>query len=307
MRRIIVVDNGSTWDVRSIASNAEPGRVDVVQLMRNMGSAAGYAAGIERAVATDGEFIWLLDDDNIPEQGSLRVLLEAYRSLGRAESPAMLFVAALRPDLVAIGYEYTSCTPRKLSGRFVNFHFLDIPKKIWTQIVLSQRNNRKRVAQHNTPDVTYIRDAPYSGLLFHRSIIGKVGLPRTDFVLYMDDTEFTRRLTDCGGRLALLHNARVFDVERNVSGDGRWIFRALRHWDDWRTYYTYRNLVWMDNHPRRHNGQTITYHLNMVTWLFIHLLVAVITGRLRQFYILIDAVHDGVRGRMGVSEKYPLG
>lgn len=305
--RIVVVDNGSTWDVQSIANSGEQGRIDVVQLMQNKGSAAGYAAGIKRALATHAEFIWLLDDDNVPEQGCLKTLLEGYRSLGCSDSPAMLSVAALRPDLVAIGYEYASCAPRRLSGRFINFHFLDIPAKIWRQIAKSARKNRNELALNETSDVTYIQEAPYSGLLLHRSTIARIGLPRADFVLYMDDSEFTRRFTDSGGRLVLLRRARVLDVERNVSGDGRWIFRALRNWDNWRTYYTYRNLVWMDNHPRRYNGHSIIYRLNMVTWLCIHLFVAILTGRLREFSVLIDAVRDGDRGRMGMSEKYPLG
>lgn len=96
--RIVVVDNGATWPVRSELS-AEYGEfVDVVEMGRNTGSAGGFSAGIRRAVELGAEYIWLLDDDNVPEPGCLDALMSAYERLRRKVSVDRLAVLAFRPE-----------------------------------------------------------------------------------------------------------------------------------------------------------------------------------------------------------------
>ena len=67
--KVVAVDNASTPEstrrLRYLAKHSE-GRVEVLHLDKNLGSAGGFKVGLERAKALiEFEFIWLLDDDNL--------------------------------------------------------------------------------------------------------------------------------------------------------------------------------------------------------------------------------------------------
>ena len=96
--RAVVVDNGARWPVKDELAAAYGDFVDVVEMGRNTGSAGGFAAGIQRALETGAEFIWLLDDDNRPVPDCLAALSAAYQEL-RGQHPAdLLAVLAFRPE-----------------------------------------------------------------------------------------------------------------------------------------------------------------------------------------------------------------
>jgi GT2 family glycosyltransferase len=297
--RVLIVDNGSPWDVSSIMNGLEPDRIEVIRLPANLGSAAGYAEGIKRALAAHAEYVWLLDDDNLPEQGCLPHLLSAYRSVAATLTNGRVAVAALRVAPATVSLEYPPVSER--DGSFMHFHFLDIPKKMW------RRSTKGRAPRDlgSLPELMYVNEYPYSGLLFHRSTLEIIGLPRREFVLYMDDIEFTRRLQQIDGRLAVAARARILDLESNASGDAR-LFGALRRWDRWRSYYLHRNKVWLDNHPRRYKGRPTIYCINMAVWLSVLFVVALATNRLAEFRVLITSIKDGIRGRMGLNDAFPL-
>jgi GT2 family glycosyltransferase len=295
--RIVVVDNGCSWD-RSTVQEAGGNRIEVVRLAGNLGSAGGYAAGIERALAGDAQYVWLLDDDNLPEQGCLGHLLDAYLHL-IPMSNGRLAVAALRVAQATAAIDYPPS--RERAGSFMHFHLLDVPRKIWIRIAGGSRRRDLRAL----PEIVYLNEYPYSGLLFHRSTLESLGLPRRDFVLYMDDIEFTRRLRGIGGLLAVVTRARVRDLEANVSGDSQ-LFGALRRWDRWRSYYLHRNKVWLDNHPKRCKDRPLEYYINMTAWLSVLFMVALTTNRLSEFGVLLTAIGDGLRGRMGPNDEFPL-
>src|SRR3954466_11143147 len=59
---IVVVDNGSTYDLSCRLRVDALERVKLISLGQNLGSAGGYAAGIREAYdATSADLIWLLD------------------------------------------------------------------------------------------------------------------------------------------------------------------------------------------------------------------------------------------------------
>lgn len=296
--RMVVVDNGSTWDVAADMQAVAECPVEVVRLARNLGSAAGYAAGMEHALRTGAQFIWLVDDDNVPEAGCLECLLRAHDSVA-PQRGGRLMVAALRVTQAAGNPEFS--TVRERSGSFMHFHLLDVPRRMWNR--LSRRGTEG--SQGAVPEIAYVSEYPYSGLLFHRSVLEALGMPRADFVLYMDDIEFTRRLRTIGGVLAVVTRARIQDLHLNVSGDAR-LFGALRRWDRWRSYYLHRNKVWLDHHPLPCKGRPVTYYVNMTAWLSVLLVVALVSNRLPEFRVLLTSIRDGIRGRMGLNDAFPL-
>ena len=79
VKHAVVVDNASPGETVASVLRASAMRIERIRLERNLGSAGGYASGIERALAAGAQYIWLLDDDNIPEQDCIEELLAAWR------------------------------------------------------------------------------------------------------------------------------------------------------------------------------------------------------------------------------------
>lgn len=303
VERIVVVDNGATWPVRSELSAEHGDFVDVVELGCNTGSAGGFSAGIRRAVELGTEYIWLLDDDNVPEPGCLDALMSAYERLRRKVSVDRLAVLAFRPEHqpdIAAGVPVRRAYPRRNSFR--GFHVLDIPYKIWRRTPWGRPRLKGPL-----PELIDVPLAPYSGLLFHRDVVQAIGLPREDFVLYADDHEYSARITSRGGRIVLATRAALVDLEsswnvrRRVSSS----FGVLLHQgSDFRVYYGMRNGTYLDAHCLQHDR--LMFALNRWVYLAMLGVMALISRRVDRYHLVLEAVRNGLSGRLGVHPRFSL-
>jgi GT2 family glycosyltransferase len=301
--KVVVVDNGARWPVKAELTAAYGELVDVVEMGRNTGSAPGFAAGIQRAVDLGAEYLWLLDDDNRPAPGCLGALADAYRDLRRTHALDRLAVLAFRPEHqadVAAGVPLAYVNPGQNSFR--GFHVLGIPYKFWRRTPWGRPRVRGAL-----PARVNLGVAPYSGLLLHRGVVERFGLPRADFVLYGDDTEFTHRFTAAGGRIALITAATIEDLESswNVRQTQSHSFGVLLHQgSDFRAYYSARNQAYFETHCRTRNG--VIFALNRGVYLALLTALAVIQGRRQRLALVLQAERDGRAARLGPNPRFPL-
>jgi GT2 family glycosyltransferase len=302
--KVILVSNGSPWDVEALAASLDSARIEVFRLEHNLGSAGGYAMGIAHAQARGAKLVWLLDDDNIPQKNCLAVLLGAYERALAKTRPEMLAVLAFRADHhtdVVYGIYPTKRGSRPDS--FLGFHILDIPQKLWRRTPWGKPRMLKDI-----PAAIQRETAPYSGLLFDITLIQNIGLPKTDLVLYADDIEFTRRLTHTGGEILLVPPARLMDMECTWNTKRASTSSSFMMWlqdgGDFRAYYSARNLSWVETHTKQPSSSV--YLLNKLVYLTLLYSIALINGRLSRFRLLYDAIADGEKGHLGINLKFPL-
>ena len=301
--KVVVVDNGARWPVKDELTAAYGDWVDVVEMGRNTGSAPGFAAGMQRALDLGAEYLWLLDDDNRPAPGCLAALLQAYAGLRAQCPPDRLAVLAFRPDHqadVAAGVPLRYVNPRP--GSFRGFHLLDVPYKIWRRTPWG----RPRV-RGSLPAQVVLSVAPYSGLLFHGAVVQRFGLPRADFVLYADDTEFSYRITQSGGQIVLVTRAELQDLETswNVREARASSFAILLHQgSDFRVYYGTRNGSFFETHCQR--GNRWVYALNRAVYLGVLTVLAYLQGKKTRLALVRQAMADGEAGRLGMHPSFPL-
>ena len=73
--KVIVVDNNSVEESKNRLQEYEErlqGKIKVLYLDDNYGSAGGFKRGLQEAYKdNECEYIWLLDDDNVPQKDSL--------------------------------------------------------------------------------------------------------------------------------------------------------------------------------------------------------------------------------------------
>lgn len=299
----VIVNNGANWDVHSLEESYPDIDVKIVDMGGNKGSAAGFAAGIQGALDEGAELIWLMDDDNCPREDSLSTLVDAYTNAAKSTARQKLAVLAFRPEHqadVAMGVTQGRINARPNSFR--GFHVLDIPFKIWRRTPWG-----KPRVKDTLPSEVSVHQAPYSGLLFHRDVIQAIGLPNPDFVLYADDNEFTWRIHEQGGRIILVTEALLDDLEPswNIKDLFSNSFAGmLKGTGDFRAYYGMRNGVYFDIRCCMKNR--FTFWVNRAVYMSILFGFSRFYNEPERYCLLRDAVRDGAAGRLGMNERFPL-
>lgn len=287
----IVVTNGVSAAVSEALAVALVGSpVSFVPLSRNEGSAGGFAAGI-RAGALDDEadFVWLLDDDNVAEEGALAALLDARNRLissrGGDADPVLL---SFRPDDAPEARMRAGGDPDAVYGPPGSVLYFD---------VFSRRRRKPRRSVAPVPDDVRVPYGPYGGLLLSRSAVLSVAGPRVEFHLYEDDTEYTWRLARDRG-LHLVFGSVVRDADGKWSGteeEGSGPARLLRATDDRRRRFSVRNRVAFDVARVRRDGGGLRFVVNAVIYLVVLCALAVRERRTSALAAVIRAAAAGVR------------
>jgi rhamnopyranosyl-N-acetylglucosaminyl-diphospho-decaprenol beta-1,3/1,4-galactofuranosyltransferase len=161
--RVLVIDNASGDGTVAMLRESYP-QIGVLALAANQGGAGGFYEGLRAAHAAGADWTWLMDDDTIPSETCLELLLDG------AE-------AAPRP-------------PALLSS-----------KVIWTDGRLHPMNwpgfERERIAavvEASERGLMPLRTATFVSLLLSRRAIDAYGLPLRRYFLWSDDIEYTARI-----------------------------------------------------------------------------------------------------------------
>ncbi len=152
---ILVIDNHSSDGTDAYL---DENRIDHVSLKDNIGGAGGFNVGIKRAVQKGYEYVWIMDDDCIPNPDALKKLI-----------------------IIA-------------EKKVHQFGFL-ASKVIWTNGDLHHMNKINYKEDDRIEDGLYrIDQATFVSLLLDSDVIKKVGLPIMEFFIWGDDIEYTRRI-----------------------------------------------------------------------------------------------------------------
>ncbi|MBW9219941.1 glycosyltransferase [Methanothermococcus sp. SCGC AD-155-N22] len=303
--KLIVVDNNSLPESRENIKKLEKEipNLEVIYLDENKGSAGGYKIGLQKAYNDEEcEFIWLLDDDNKPEKGSLKILKDFWKKLNVKEKEKNVALLSYRPLFPFYKETAIKNDERIILGRinsFIGFHVLDLPYIVvrFLKRVLLKENIDKYISDKNWGIVPV---APYGGLFFHKKLIDIIGYPMEELFLYQDDFEYTYRITEKGGKIYLILNSIVEDLEKNWAG-GITIFHDYNKGPKMRVCYTVRNRVYFDLKYRVTNKPL--YILNMI--LFKTLLF--IFNGFKSNKVFNMAVEDGMEGKLGKVDLEKLG
>lgn len=164
---ILIVDNASTDGTEEfIKQYKENSRIIYENTGANLGGAGGFHYGLKKAVELGYDYCWLMDDDTIPKENSLEILVEKAKELDNEFSYLCSYV------------EWIDGAPCKMN-QVIN-------DRLWFEE--ADKLNKSRILK--TKSCTFV------SVFINLQITKKVGLPVRQMFIYGDDHEYTTRLSN---------------------------------------------------------------------------------------------------------------
>lgn len=299
---IIIVDNASSYDLLSELKKLNIGiNFKYFRFDTNRGSAAGYKKGIEIALENRYELFWLLDDDNKPQADALEKLLLANSCLGNNEN--FLFTSYRSDRIKYFNVVYEDGKLAHSTNSFIGFNVNNLPKRIFGKL---RRKNKLNYSNSWISPLKKIDYSIYGGLLLKKKCVETVGFPDEKYFTYIDDTEFTTRLSRASKSIYLVASSIIEDI------DSSWHQKSCMdpymdsNCSPKRAYYTMRNSVffWINYTV----SNKFIFYLNMLFYLMVAFLKGLFINKsikvtIKRFKLIINAIEDGILGKMGYREE----
>jgi len=160
---IVVIDNGSTDGTPELFSPC-PSNIIYIRHQENDRPALCFCEGIRSAFSRGADWMWIMDDDVIPDRNSLKTLVE---------STPFSFpqTGCLSPS------EYNSA-----GSRVSRFH---------KQSALTSINCREYSEKEELQGYVKILVFCWTGCLLNRKVIEAIGLPRNEVMVWHQDADYS--------------------------------------------------------------------------------------------------------------------
>lgn len=168
---ILIVNNGSTDGTKEWIDSLPE---DILRIHQgNLGGAGGFYAGQKYGYENGYEWIWMMDDDGVPDKCQLAELMKATEKYNE-KIVAPVVVNVDKPDEEA----------------FRPGEKLALPKG----------------------DITYSLNffVPFNGVIYNRAVMEQIGFVKKELFIYGDEHDYTRRGEVAGFRVCVVLKAKHF-------------------------------------------------------------------------------------------------
>lgn len=305
INEIVLIDNGSSIPkkLEELRQTSFPNLI-IHRFEENTGTAKSFKKGIELATNTNCEFIWLLDDDTIAEAGSLQHLIHTWQSLykkGNEKDLALCSYRKDRPNFAKAVTDEDANAILPLKNNFAGFHLKTFLSKIAERIFSEPKTDTQ------SKELVRINAASYGGLFFHKKLIEKIGLPDESYFLYVDDFDFSFRITKNNGQILLVTKSILRDLESSfyLPAKKKLLYHsALDAGRDSSAYYAIRNTIYFSKKNLISNK--VMYSINRSSFLLLMNLLGSLRGKLTRLKTIRKAIRDGESGDLGSNADYKL-
>jgi rhamnopyranosyl-N-acetylglucosaminyl-diphospho-decaprenol beta-1,3/1,4-galactofuranosyltransferase len=238
LAKIFVINNASTDGTDEVLEEfrkkLSADRFEVVTLKENVGASGGFAKGMEYILEnSDAEWIYMMDDDAVPEKRAL----EKFR------------------------YFYGSLSPRKRlkAGVLLNQRYIDFARFKDASIPVKKVYGRLKVR------------ATFEGYLIKREVVRAIGFPREEFFIYSDDIEYTWRAVRRGFHVYRVYGSLIYHKDWAKLDKVNRGLVAKPNIPPWKLYYRFRNpFLVCEHYPLFRFFLMIVLSIDLLLWSFIN-------------------------------------
>jgi GT2 family glycosyltransferase len=301
--QIIVVSNGTPQ--KSLKNLTRDSRIELVDLKENFGSSIGYKEGIKKALETNCDFFFLLDDDNLPAPNCLSTLKDNWAKQVLEVDKDKLMLNCYRQDQYENGH--LRITDDKLSLQPFNnschgFHIRNFFSTLAKR--LSGSSEQKSLKDFEPGQLLELDGAFYGGMYFHRRLLDHVPLPDDPYFVYADDLDFSHRVTMAKGKILLVLEAVLESLDCSIPTQNRrkmLYHSTLDYNEPFRTYYCSRNLEYLTRKYFVTNKSI--YYLNVFIFFCVIGTVSLLRGKMDRFKLIVLGKIDSWTGKMGKTKR----
>lgn len=210
---IVIVDNGSTdgtvdWLREYILTDLPIARL--IALSQNIGGAGGFNVGIKEAYHAGADWIWIMDDDCVPELNCLENLVITQDKLHENNTQKVGFLASR-----VIWKDGSPCLMN-----------IPVPHALWIE------------PYGEDLKISRISSSSFVSMLLSREAVYQYGLPVKEFFIWFDDVEYSKRIS-AYMQCYLVHNSVA--VHMTAENIGALDFYHLDEKSLWKFKYGIRN------------------------------------------------------------------
>ncbi|WP_227368684.1 glycosyltransferase family 2 protein [Halomonas sp. M20] len=167
---VIVVDNASSDGTAEMLREMGYPDLKVYSLSRNIGASGGFNVGFRLAYQAGADFIWMMDDDVVPEPDALQKLLEADEQL----------------NIMGLDKSYLISQATTENGQIndppnLDLRYNEIGYPSWPETLVH--------------GMVPVRLANFVSILIPRKTLSNYGVPISSMFIWGEDTEYTMRIT----------------------------------------------------------------------------------------------------------------
>jgi GT2 family glycosyltransferase len=299
---LVIVDNGCADSAAMDAYAAPYGeRIVILRQTKNIGYSGAISKGLAYARDTVCDFVFVLDDDSVPEDGAIDYFLENLKFFPDRKK---VVLAANRVNVP--GNEKIFNKPIQLQSMPKGTLF-DVFKfsKLVHLVRLMMRVPDPANGQF-TPIVP-MEAFVTGGSFIPIEAIREAPLPDGSLFIYGEDLEYSWRIRRLGYSCYVCARPKITDIDLTFSSEGNHIFGLFDPaFPSYKVYFRLRNAVIIS---RRNTTQSkLVLFLNIFVWMSGLILIGFVTagfkpGYLGKVRIIVRAAWDGYHG---TSQPIPL-
>ena len=291
--KMIIVDNGSENKEEIKKGVKEYGdRVTILRQEKNLGSAGGFAVGLEHARGIDCDFVLILDDDSVPEEGAIASFMEVLKFF-----PEQKIVLSGSRFNVLNNKEYFYKPSILDDGARGTFFEVFSFRKISHFLKLFFWKNKKKKERGPFIPIIPTEGFIYGGTFIPIDAVREAPLPDKSLFLYGDDIEYSWNVKKLGYSTYLCSVPHLRDVDLTFGTNDSHIFGQFDpSTAPFRVYYRIRNMVRLSI---KHSKQlSLVLFLNIFFWMLGLFVLGLFkfgptTTYLKRVKLIIVAVYAG--------------
>jgi len=212
-------------------TDGETIKLHYVRMHENTGGAGGFHEGVKRGYEKGYDWLWLMDDDAIPQEIALQVLLETTTlNLG------------IKIGFICSKVLWTDSSPHKMN----------LPR-------LKPLINGLCFNLYEEHGILLISGCSFVSMLINRRVIQDVGLPIKEFFIWNDDIEYTSRIVSKG--YVGIYNPKSIVIHKTKAN-----LSSIEIADPTKHFYNIRNSLYLIKRKSKPKFILKCFYNLLITW-----------------------------------------